>query len=304
MEGLHATNELVEHARRFNEQVIVREELYRIATDERQSQTLQETASQLPALATWLPRDELLIKFANDEASPFTIEGESVHGGIRLSNGCKVIHVSSYLEGLWHVCQNLAQERDCALSWVLQDGLAEPFDDDSTVTSIICVGATGFREVESLSRMSLPAQLVRGHSVELRGCIDHAILSGKYASPMTCGRTLIGATHEFKLNENRTPSQVIQELQQKTSHICRWDAAEVLRVTSGVRVQSTRGANGRMPIVGRVGDNTWVFTGLSSRGLLYHAIYGERLARAILKDDENTLLDDCPYMLWWKDQQD
>jgi hypothetical protein len=62
---------------------------------------------------------------------------------------------------------------------------------------------------------------------------------------------------------------------------------------------------GRRPIVGRIGvdsssASSWIFTGLSSRGLLYHGIYGEKLARAIWADNEDELLKDCPDTLWWK----
>lgn len=300
LEGLQTTSGLVKQAHLFNDQAILRDKLYRIATDDKQSQTLQNTADQLPGLATWLERDELLDQL-NDETSPIVIERGNIQGGICLSNGCKVIHVPSYIDGLWQACQSLAEKSHSTLSWELNDGLSTAVD-DSSVTSILCVGAAGFLEVERFLNVSLPAQLVRGHSVELNGLTNHAMSSGKYVSPMIGGRTLIGATHEFKLNEARTREQIIQELQERTAHMCRWGTENIHRITSGVRVQSERGAFGRRPMIGRVGENTWIFTGLSSRGLLYHGIYGKKLARAIIRDDESLLLEDCPNILWWKGQ--
>jgi glycine/D-amino acid oxidase-like deaminating enzyme len=47
-------------------------------------------------------------------------------------------------------------------------------------------------------------------------------------------------------------------------------------------------------------QSSWIFTGLSSRGLLYHGSYGQLLSQAILQRDESLLLRHCPDILWWK----
>ena len=54
---------------------------------------------------------------------------------------------------------------------------------------------------------------------------------------------------------------------------------EVLEVRAGIRMSPHHGYR---PLCGQVGPKTWVFTGLGSRGLLYHALLGRELAECIL----------------------
>ena len=187
----------------------------------------------------------------------------------------------------------------------------------------------------------LPVDLVRGQSIEMtmtlheddheneddlehgRKCQSHhphpnphpteAILCGKYMAPMPePNRILIGATHEHKA-EPLDPTQVVQELKERSYDLSPylWDHGRVDQITSGYRVQSQRGAFGRMPIVGHLPralcgwhENAYVFTGLSARGLIYHGIYGRLLSEAIVVNDERVLLEDYPQVLWWKKEKD
>lgn len=54
---------------------------------------------------------------------------------------------------------------------------------------------------------------------------------------------------------------------------------EVLEVRAGVRISPQYGYR---PFMGQVGPKTWVFTGLGSRGLLYHALLGKELVDSLL----------------------
>eukprot|EP00568_Trieres_chinensis_P001763 CAMPEP_0183304992 /NCGR_PEP_ID=MMETSP0160_2-20130417/9881_1 /TAXON_ID=2839 ORGANISM="Odontella Sinensis, Strain Grunow 1884" /NCGR_SAMPLE_ID=MMETSP0160_2 /ASSEMBLY_ACC=CAM_ASM_000250 /LENGTH=211 /DNA_ID=CAMNT_0025468123 /DNA_START=25 /DNA_END=660 /DNA_ORIENTATION=- len=165
----------------------------------------------------------------------------------------------------------------------------------------------------------LPVDLVRGRSVELcppassNGRLDatslsrEAVLCGKYAAPTAeAGVTLIGATHEFK--EDLAAKEVATELRGRSYQLApdAWDKGEVARVTSGYRVQSRRGNLGRMPILGILGgddlhQNVWLFTGLSSRGLLYHGVYGDILSDAILEGNDGGMMRRCPHLNWWRE---
>jgi glycine/D-amino acid oxidase-like deaminating enzyme len=53
----------------------------------------------------------------------------------------------------------------------------------------------------------------------------------------------------------------------------------------------------------RPDQNVWIFTGLSSRGLLYHALYGDLLTDAILADSEQVLWTRSPDLKWWQKKQ-
>lgn len=43
-----------------------------------------------------------------------------------------------------------------------------------------------------------------------------------------------------------------------------------------------------------------MFAGLSSRGLIYHGLFGRWLADAVLRDDEERLRDGFAEFDWWK----
>lgn len=72
-----------------------------------------------------------------------------------------------------------------------------------------------------------------------------------------------------------------------------WDNPEVLRVTSGVKVNPEATARGRIPILQRLPDwpsssgpsstlPVWAFTGLGGRGMIHHGILGEKLAADVI----------------------
>ena len=182
--------------------------------------------------------------------------------------------------------------------------------------------------------MTLPmtTTTTAGGDEDYGSCSNEAILCGKYVSPLPSDaatgddpassssyrRYVIGATHEFK-DDPLTPEEVIDELRGRTYDLARglWDRGTVDGLTSGVRMQTNRGRFGRMPIVGRYRNdggeesgggpsgsirhrNLWIFAGLSSRGLIYHGLFGSWLADAVLHDDEERLRDEFADFDWWR----
>ena len=234
-------------------------------------------------------------------------------GGVKLSNGCKVVHVPSYLKGLFKACQNLSEE----ISWIQVEAsnnseflsMISKFD-----TVILSAGSGIISEILPPSS-SLPVTLVRGQSVELtvnEKDISHpleAVLCGKYVTPLTSGtKMLIGATHEYK-KEVMSDKEVMRDLFERSNDLAPtiWKVGNMSRITSGWRVQSERGAYGRIPIVGRLKETTlhndaWIFTGLGSRGLIHHGIYGEVLSDAILENNEISIFEKIPHARWWQDK--
>ena len=104
---------------------------------------------------------------------------------------------------------------------------------------------------------------------------------------------------------------------------------QINRITSGYRVQTQRGRYGRLPLVGKLSttmtttttttpllssherwyherncclehDNVWIYTGLSSRGILYHALFANLLVEAIWTNNEAQLMNKHPELEWWK----
>ena len=63
----------------------------------------------------------------------------------------------------------------------------------------------------------------------------------------------------------------------------------------GVRALSLRTPMGALPLLGRVPGrpHAWALVGLGARGLVYHALLAEALARSILDGDDSALPREC-----------
>jgi glycine/D-amino acid oxidase-like deaminating enzyme len=64
-----------------------------------------------------------------------------------------------------------------------------------------------------------------------------------------------------------------------------------------------RGGVGRLPIIGSfdtsLHSNAWIFTGLSSQGLLYHGLFGDFVSDLMLSGG-NAAEDESPEIIWWR----
>lgn len=279
--ALDRSNHLIETAARHRPECIVRDRLYRVALSDNNVVQLQHAAETYPDLATWLSDLEMRTKFGIDS-----------QGGLELGKGCKVIHVPSYLEGLWEECKVKATDINGSIDWELmpdthQHTLDVMNEQLALYDAVVLSAGAGIIQDQLMSRDEvLPAQLVRGQSIEMdfpdtEDFSNEAFLCGKYVAPFpmdenrSSRRFVIGATHEFK-EEPLSPEEVADELKSRSYQMAKrmWDYGEIHRVTSGFRMQSHRGAFGRMPMIGRskasngsiTHRNTWVFAGLSSRG--------------------------------------
>ncbi len=308
LEGLASTNKLIHAAKLFAPQAVLREHLYRVAVDEKQRTTLCETAQALPELAMWLDQDE------KQQVKNWMKQEDNVLGALKMHNGCKVIHIPSYLQGLWMACQSIGLGQ---VDWIQDVGCRGVEDGQwqERLKGFDCVvfaaGAGLFQSSVDDRKAKLPIQLVRGQSLEMKlhgdseeGHSVDAMLGGKYILPLPdANRVLIGATHEFKSDPLKR-EDVEKELRDRTYTFASWvwDHGIIDRITSGYRVQTNRGKHGRLPIIGIYPSphhpNAWIFTGLSSRGLLYHGIFGEFLSDMILNEANRTSL---PIEIdWWK----
>lgn len=60
---------------------------------------------------------------------------------------------------------------------------------------------------------------------------------------------------------------------------------DVLSTSTGVRFN----ASNRLPLIGRIDNKVWIFSALGSKGLLYHAYLGEKLAYAFKENEAGNL---------------
>jgi len=335
--ALDQSNHLIQMASKNQLQCILRPHLYRIALKPNSDVQLQNTADKYPNLARWMAKEEIHSKFAIDSL-----------GGLELGGGCKVIHVPSYLKGLWEECEIRATAQCDTIEWKLvhqsdkhqkqkkaEDPSLIAWNDiesmnhylDQFDTVILAAGAGIVHDKLVSEEGDLPAQLVRGQAIEMMlssaddsGMQHEAFLCGKYISPLPINsvdglsqRYIIGATHEFK-DTPLSEEEVVDELKRQTYELAPhlWDNGTTSRLTTGVRLQSRRGTFGRMPMIGRFTcadnggikhHNSWIFTGLSSRGLIYHGLFGRWLANAVLHDNEEELRERFNDFDWWKTTQ-
>jgi glycine/D-amino acid oxidase-like deaminating enzyme len=231
-------------------------------------------------------------------------------GALLLSNGCKVIHVPTYLKGLWDACQDIAPQQGDSVAWSTpHQKLSDCWEKEylgQFDTVVLCAGSGLFMDGILQDSSNFPIQLVRGQSVEFSFPTEkiavQPVLCGKYVAPLSSSphlRVVVGATHEYErlpLNSD----DVLKELQESTMSMCPqlWKHGTIDRITHGYRVQSKRGQHGRLPIVGKVSapsisNDCWIFTGLSSRGLIYHGVFGGLLSSAIINRSDNNLSK------WW-----
>jgi glycine/D-amino acid oxidase-like deaminating enzyme len=338
---LASANKLVQAASQFEDHVVLRDKIYRIAMNEAQADRFQKTAVELPEFATWMEPDSSTTGSGDDgdawETQYFSNE-ENVVGALKLSGGCKVLHMQSYLKGLWSKCESIGSGTK---KWMTYDDIDDIDSNDwkerlAAYDCVVFAAGSGLFQSSVLDQNEFPITLVRGQSIEMTmnddQIVHNAILCGKYVSPLPENRVIIGtlkcfetlwpasvnanlvltntpcaftgATHEFKA-EPLTPHEVELELKERSYHFASgsWDHGTIDNVTVGYRVQSNRGPNGRMPIVGKLESshhhNSWVFTGLSGRGILYHGIYGDLLSNLILEKttDASGLLES---LNWWR----
>lgn len=311
MEGLESTNRLISAAAKYKPECVLRNELFRVALAEQHAEQLQEASSKFPQHCTWLDSDAMNRR-CNTESSM---------GGVRVSSG-KVIHVPTYLEGLWLACRDLSGG---TAEWLLiedeesEEQQQERLQDFDTV--ILSAGAGLFQSKMLVNCTKWPVQSVLGQSVEIsipptaksapseQQLQYDAVLCGKYVTPLLDKkRMLIGATREFN-SDKLSKEGVVDELRSRSYDLAPWlwDNGKVEKVTTGWRVQSNRSSEGRTPILGKVPPNeselhrnTWIFTGLSSRGLIHHALYGDVLTDSILGGDEEYIFSTYSHLGWWR----
>ena len=346
LEGLEASNRLIDAACQAtaleestsSSSIILSDTIWRVAQNPKHVQQLQETAERFPEFGTWID-------------SPLHLP-ESTLGALKLTNGCRVIHVPSYLQGLWKHCQEMAHNCQVSLQWNQLPSSESSSSSDNTSktlqselesfdTVILSAGSAIFQdylpspEPEHKDQIHVfPIHLVRGQSIEFQrqspsdneeendipdssssSSFSDALLCGKYISPLPGPpghRVLVGATHEFQ-KEAASSETVLDDMQRATEFMAPelWQESgeyRVDRMTLGYRVQSQRGAHGRLPLIGKLTlpqflpnhENTWIYTGLSSRGLLYHALFADILVDAAWCKNEALLEEKYPELQWWK----
>ncbi|MCB1114791.1 MAG: FAD-binding oxidoreductase [Chlamydiia bacterium] len=129
--------------------------------------------------------------------------------------------------------------------------------------------------VHSMNLCEVKLSSVRGQLLIVSGgpMPKCPVSSQIYAIPHQ-GKLIVGSTYERgeKLDAK-------EELLPKLNRLLPdFEVGEVFEVKEGYRANTPD----RMPMVKQVDERTWVFTGLGSKGLLYHAYFGKLLAESLM----------------------
>jgi len=119
--------------------------------------------------------------------------------------------------------------------------------------------------------------------------LPHAVTAHKcHLVPSFDQKTLmIGSTYEREFTSNAPDRE--EALKRLLPHLegilPQFDQKDILLVSSGIRLN----APNRLPLLGKLNEKTWIFSALGSKGLLYHAYLGQKLAEAFLSQTETSL---------------
>ncbi|KAJ0965873.1 hypothetical protein J5N97_027011 [Dioscorea zingiberensis] len=237
-----------------------------------------------------------------------------------------------YLQALFDACKNLADELCVSFCKKVEVNLhKEPISTLHELAGrydaiIICLGA----KVDMLPEFSgkLPLRACRGVVAQLKlssdvgeeySCSSPSILSDAWLSFQGPRSVLMGSTWDWASKNysssvsEEEASRALEELLPKASavypSIREWT---FVGARAGLRAMPPLTTLGSLPLLGCVNDALretdkcmyWLFGGLGSRGLLYHAFLGKLMAKAVISCDEMVLppeLTSWKQMKVWKD---
>ncbi len=166
-----------------------------------------------------------------------------------------------YLEGLRRACSKARFERQ----WIRDLQELKDFD-----RIVLTTGA------ETLQWVDLPLKKTIGQCLICR-CpepLKMSFLSHGHITPTEDPEfCLVGSTYEH--TEKPDPKKALELLDKAALFYPPAKEFKVMEIRSGVRISPKVGY---LPIVQKIGPKTWVFTGLGSRGLIYHALLAKTIA--------------------------
>ena len=147
----------------------------------------------------------------------------------------------------------------------------------------------------------LPITPVKGQIMELEWPknvkpLPFSLNSQKYIVMRQDQKTcLVGSTYEHEFTSPKADKE--KALQEIMPNILEFfpalEKAEVKAVRAAFRASSYN----HLPLVGKISEKFYFFTGLGSKGLLYHAWIGKRMARAMLTAHTKHFPEEIYYQL-------
>ena len=132
----------------------------------------------------------------------------------------------------------------------------------------------------SPKQVDLPVSYVKGQVLIGKGEVKNSLMKAQgHLSPLGEGLVQLGSTYEHHYESDSPDIEVAKrDLREKRDAFFPRQNFSPMDCRAGIR-SCVKGSY--LPIVKQLTKNSYVFTGLGSRGLLYHAYYGRELANLL-----------------------
>jgi len=203
-------------------------------------------------------------------------------GRFLLHKGATVQPVS-YLNSLWKVCENMGARFEKKMLHSLSE--LDHFD------GVVLACGAGIFDFETCKKFRLDC--TKGQALQIRWpsffpSLTHSIIAKGYVTKsIDPGIAYLGSTFERGVVSPDSDLDVAKDdLLPKFSAVFPDLQPEVIGIKSGVRVSSV---GHYFPLIGKVSERLFLFTGLGSRGLLYHALFAKMLSKLIITADDSDI---------------
>ncbi|MBI3900585.1 MAG: FAD-dependent oxidoreductase [Chlamydiia bacterium] len=197
--------------------------------------------------------------------------GSGLGSGLWIPKGT-VVFMRSYLLALWDLVQKEGVK--------FQQKNITSLSELSLFDHVIVTAGYETQNIAECKKLHLSK--IKGQALLCRTTqpLSFALASHGHISPTEDPQlVLVGSTYERNFSSpDPDPVVALQLLQQVASFYQEALHFEVIQVLSGVRISHP---NRHQPIVEKIGKNGIVFTGLGSRGLLYHVFFAKKVAEMI-----------------------
>lgn len=211
-------------------------------------------------------------------------------GGLYIKEGL-TLDVPGYLQGLWQTVAKFGVQFH-------QTAMIDPKKLEKYDAILIALGAVS-KSIPALQK--LPITPIKGQLLKLEWPhgvppLPMSLVGNKYLVMNADYRSCtVGATFEREFdsaeaNRERAAAEILPPI---TSFFPSLEKVKILDCHAGFRATTPN----HLPLVGKASEKLYFFTGLGSKGLLYHAWVGKRVARAILTHDINHLPSDIRHVL-------
>ncbi len=260
LEGMHAAQELLAIAENAIGRVLSFRGILRPAVTTAQKDAFFKASKEHLSTQWW---DTATCQQSIANLSPLP--------GLFIPEGLTV-DMQGYLEGLWKACQ--------------AHGASLVHETIENLQALSSFDATIIAAGHDASRLTLlPLTPIKGQALVVQWPQDlpklpFSLISSKYISPsFTPGLALIAGTYERAFTQESPDLGKAKELlEQVATFYPRAATMEIVEVRAGIRASTPN----HLPCIDQVAPNVWVFTGLGSKGLIYHALFAKRLVTNLL----------------------